>query len=313
MTVISVSVVIPFYNEATNVPALFERLIPVLEALHQSWEVIGVDDGSQDGTREALQTVQRDQTGIRIIKLSRNFGKDAALSAGLTRASGDHVLIMDGDLQHPPEILTDMMRIQESGIDMVFGLRRSRDTESRVRSGLSAFFYHLFSMASDVRLPKDASDFRFMSRGVVDALNALPEQTRFMKGLYAWVGYSQQAVIYDVEPRPNGQSKWSFLKLVGYAWNGLISFSVAPLRFWSFIGTAIAVLSLIYAGWIVVETLVQGRDVPGYATLAAAIFFLGGLQLLSIGVLGEYVARIFAETKRRPLFIIEETDGFDPE
>ena len=310
---ISISVVIPFYNEACAVEPLFERLILVLEALNRSWEVICVDDGSRDDTLTGLQAVHQRYDAVRTIKFSRNFGKEAALSAGLSRAKGDHVLIMDGDLQHPPETLTEMVRIQEYGVDMVFGLRRSRDTEGPIRSRFSSFFYRVFSMTSDVRLPKDASDFRLMSRRVVEALNSLPEQTRFMKGLYAWVGYSQQAVLYDVEPRSNGTSKWSLLRLFGYAWNGIVSFSVAPLRLWSLIGTAIAFLALIYAVWIGVTTLAYGRDVPGYATLAVAIFFLGGLQLLSIGILGEYIARIFAETKRRPRFIIEETSGFDLE
>ena len=313
MRKVSISVVIPFYNEACSVEPLFGRLILVLEALNRSWEVICVDDGSRDDTLIGLQAIHQRRQAVRIIKLSRNFGKEAALSAGLSRAVGDHVLIMDGDLQHPPETLTEMMRIQERGVDMVFGLRRSRNTEGLVRSRFSSFFYRVFSMTSDVRLPRAASDFRLMSRRVVEALNSLPEQTRFMKGLYAWVGYSQQAVLYDVEPRSNGASKWSLLSLLGYAWNGIVSFSVVPLRLWSFIGTAIAFLALIYAVWIGVTTLAYGRDVPGYATLAVAIFFLGGLQLLSIGVLGEYIARIFAETKRRPLFIIEETNGFDLE
>ena len=308
----SISIVIPFYNESELVIPLFERLIPVLEALTNHWDVICVDDGSRDETFSDLQFVREHYDAVKIIKLSRNFGKEAALSAGLARATGDHVLIMDGDLQHPPETLTEMLRVQERGVDMVYGLRRSRNTEGLMRSRLSRAFYGLFSSTSSVRLPKDASDFRLMTRRVVEALNALPEQTRFMKGLYAWVGFSQQAVLYEVEPRPNGASKWSLKRLFGYAWNGIISFSVLPLRVWSFIGTAIAFLALIYAIWIGVSTLAFGRDVPGYATLAVAIFFLGGLQLLSIGVLGEYIARIFAETKRRPLFIIEETNGLDP-
>lgn len=309
----SISVVIPFYNESASVIPLFERLIPVLETLTRHWEVICVDDGSHDDTFAGLTLVRERCENVRTIKLSRNFGKEAALSAGLSRVSGDHVLIMDGDLQHPPETLYEMLRVQERGVDMVYGLRQSRNTEGVVRSRLSRSFYRVFSTTSSVHLPKDASDFRLMTRRVVNALNALPEQTRFMKGLYAWVGFSQQAVLYTVEPRPNGTSKWSLLRLFGYAWNGIISFSVLPLRVWSFIGTAIALLALIYAIWIGVSTLAFGRDVPGYATLAVAIFFLGGLQLLSIGVLGEYIARIFAETKRRPLFIVEETNGLDPE
>lgn len=311
MKPVPISVVIPVYNERDNILPLFERLIPVLESISNVWEVIVIDDGSRDGTRAALQSVRLHCAQLRIIKFSRNFGKEAALSAGLARARGQRVLIMDGDLQHPPETLEEMLEIQDRGVDMVYGLRRSRATEGRVRSGLSALFYRLFSLTSDIAVPPNASDFRLMSRRVVDALNALPEHTRFMKGLYAWVGYSQQAILYDVEERQNGHSKWSARHLFGYAWNGIVSFSVAPLRFWSFVGMTIAFLALIYALWIGVSTMAFGRDIPGYATLAVAIFFLGGLQLLSIGILGEYIARVFTETKRRPLFVIEETTGFD--
>ncbi len=305
------SVVIPFYNEVENVAPLFERLLPVLKAVAQSWEVICIDDGSEDDTHTALLDQRANETRIRILKLSRNFGKEAAVSAGLQACSGAQILLMDGDLQHPPETLKEMLEIQAGGIDVVYGLRRSRQTEGRLRSTLSSAFYRLFSGTSDVRIPADAGDFRLMSRRVVDALNALPEQKRFMKGLYAWVGFSQQAVLYEVEARRSGSSKWSISQLFGYAWNGVVSFSAAPLRMWSVIGICIAALAVAYAIWVIIETLVYGRVVPGYATLVVAIFFLGGLQLLSIGVLGEYIARIFAETKQRPLFIIEESSGFD--
>lgn len=305
------SVVIPFYNEFENAAPLFERLLPVLNSVSENWEVICVDDGSADDTLNALIEARKKEPRIRILKLSRNFGKEAAVSAGLQAASGQQILLMDGDLQHPPETLTEMLEIQTRGIDVVYGLRRSRKTEGRLRSALSSAFYRMFSGTSDVRIPADAGDFRLMSRRVVDALNNLPEQKRFMKGLYAWVGFSQQAVLYDVEARRSGKSKWSISQLFGYAWNGVMSFSAAPLRMWSVIGICIAALAVAYAVWVIATTLIYGRDVPGYATLVVAIFFLGGLQLLSIGVLGEYIARIFAETKQRPLFIIEEKRGFD--
>lgn len=309
----TISVILPMYNEAEAIAPLFARLIPVLEQLASDWEIICIDDGSRDATLSALEHWHRDEARIRVIKLSRNFGKEAALSAGLLAASGAHVLLMDSDLQHPPESLTKMMAIQARGVDIVYGLRRSRRTEGCVRSVLSALFYRLFSRAAEVPIPANASDFRLLSRRVVDALNALPEQKRFLKGLYAWVGYSSGAVLYDVAARRSGASKWSFFKLCGYAWNGVISFSAAPLRLSAFLGSFIAALALIYAAWIVVSTLVFGNDVPGYTTLAVAIFFLGGLQLLSIGILGEYISRIFDETKRRPLFIVEDTIGFKDE
>ncbi len=305
------SIVIPFYNEFDNVALLFSRLTPVVNSLTLDCEIICVDDGSTDNTLSALISARKNDPRIRIIRLSRNFGKEAAITAGLQAASKQHVLLMDGDLQHPPELLPDMLRIQANGIDVVFGSRRSRKTDGRLRSTLTAIFYRILSITSEISIPANAGDFRLMSRRVVDALNSLPEQDRFMKGLYAWVGYSQQAIVYDVETRPSGVSKWSFSNLFIYAWNGIISFSAMPLRIWSVIGACVAMLALSYAIWIGITTVLYGRDVPGYATLAVAIFFLGGLQLLSIGVLGEYVAHIFRETKRRPQFVVEKEIGFE--
>ena len=306
-----VSIVIPFYNESNSIALLFSRLTTVLNSLDVDWEIICVDDGSVDDTLFALTSAHKADSRIKIIRFSRNFGKEAAITAGLHAAGKQHVLLMDGDLQHPPELLPDMMEIQAAGIDIVYGLRKSRKTEGRLRSTLSSLFYRVLSTASEVPIPANAGDFRLMSRRVVDALNQLPEQDRFMKGLYAWVGYSTQAIAYDVEARRSGTSKWSLTDLFIYAWHGIISFSAVPLRMWSVIGICIAVLALSYAIWIGITTALYGREVPGYATLAVAIFFLGGLQLLSIGVLGEYIAHIFRETKRRPQFIVEQTIGFE--
>ena len=311
MKISDLSVVIPFYNEFDNIALLFSRLQPVLDSLQADIEIICVDDGSIDHTLSALVCIHQTDSRVKIIRLSRNFGKEAAISAGLRATSKQHVVLMDGDLQHPPELIPSMLDVQADGIDVVYGLRRSRTTESRLRSTLSALFYRLLSMTSEVSIPANAGDFRLMSRRVVDALNSLPEQNRFMKGLYAWVGYTHQAIPYDVEARRAGSSKWSLSNLFIYAWNGLISFSAMPLRMWSVLGACIAALALSYAIWIGITTVLYGRDIPGYATLAVAIFFLGGLQLLSIGVLGEYIAHIFRESKHRPLFVVEQTIGFE--
>lgn len=310
---ISLSVVLPVYNEAESIPALLARLCPVLNATGSDWEIIAVDDGSRDGSLAALQAARLEEPRLRIIRLSRNFGKDAALAAGLRMARGEAVILMDADLQHPPETIPRLLSVHATGVDVVYGLRCSRLTEGWLRGAFSSSFYRLFSHAAEVPIPANAGDFRLLSRRVVDALNALPERKRFMKGLYAWVGFSQQAVLYEVEPRWAGSSRWSFFKLFGYAWNGLVAFSAAPLRFWSIAGSVIAAGSLGYAIWIGATTMLYGRGVPGYATLAVAIFFLGGLQLISIGVLGEYVARIFDEAKQRPLFVVEEMFGFEGE
>ena len=311
MSLTQLSIVIPFYNEFDTAPLLFSRLTSVLNSLEIDWEIICVDDGSVDSTLSALISAHKTDSRIKIIRFSRNFGKEAAITAGLHAAGKSHVLLMDGDLQHPPELLPEMMEIQAGGVDVVYGLRRSRKTEGRIRSTLSSLFYRVLSATSEVPIPANAGDFRLMSRRVVDALNSLPEQNRFMKGLYVWIGYSQQAIPYDVEVRRSGTSKWSISSLFFYAWHGIISFSAVPLRVWSIIGTCIAILALSYAIWIGITTVLYGRDIPGYATLAVAIFFLGGLQLLSIGVLGEYIAHIFRETKRRPQFIVEQTIGFE--
>ncbi|MEM6557890.1 MAG: glycosyltransferase family 2 protein [Pseudomonadota bacterium] len=305
------SVILPIYNEDATLAPLFARLVPVLEQVVSDWEIIAIDDGSQDDSMKTLQALRRQMPQVRVIKFSRNFGKEAALAAGLQAAMGARVLIMDSDLQHPPELIPQMMDLQCQGADVVYGVRGSRQTESWVRRLCGPLFYRVFSRAAEVPIPMNGSDFRLLSRRCVDALNALPERVRFMKGLYAWVGYRQKAVYYDVEARRSGSSKWSLLRLFSYAWSGIVSFSVIPLRVWSLIGSVIAGFSVLYAVWITLETLIFGRDLPGYATLAVAIFFLGGLQLISIGVLGEYIARIFAETKQRPLFVIEERHGFE--
>jgi len=305
------TVIVPLFNENHTLRALYDRLKSVLDGVCEEWEFIAIDDGSSDDTYTTLLTLRATDKRLRILRLSRNFGKEAAICAGLRAASGDRVVLMDGDLQHPPEALIEMTAIADQGYDVVYGVPRKRRGESRFRSLCSAVFYQVFAQTAEVKIELNASDFRMMSRRVVDALNMLPEQTRFMKGLYAWVGFSQQGIVYDVEPRQAGRSKWSFLNLCTYAWSGIISFSSAPLRLWSVVGSVIATGALFYAAWIGVSTLIYGRDMPGFATLAVAIFFLGGLQLISIGVLGEYIARIFDESKGRPLFIIEVMHGFD--
>lgn len=302
----TISIVIPFHNEEGSVSPLFARLIPVVMKLPGTVSVICIDDGSRDGTLEKLQALQTQHSCIKIIKLSRNFGKEAALSAGIDIADSDAILLLDGDLQHPPEMIPEFLAKLNEGIDVVYGVRRSRKTDGPIRAALSQLFYGIFTSTGDVAIPANAGDFRILSRRAADALRGLPERRRFMKGLYSWIGFTQLAIPYDVEKRQSGSTKWSFAKLFGYAWSGLISFTAAPLRIWSMIGLVIALLSGGYAGFIILETLLQGRSVPGYATLATAVFFLSGIQLLSIGILGEYIARIFEETKGRPSYLIEE-------
>ncbi len=311
MRVSSISVVIPVYNEAENIGPLFDRLVPILNAISTQWVIVCVDDGSEDGTYQTLQRHRAKEPRIKLLRFSRNFGKEAAITAGLERTDGAYVLIMDGDLQHPPEIVPKMIEAALEGADVAYGVRQSRPMESTIRKALSNLFYPIFSMFSETRIAPDAGDFRLLTRPVVDALMSLPEKTRFMKGLYAWVGFAHQPIPFQVAARQNGKSKWSLRHLFGYGWGGIVSFSVLPLRLCSITGILIATIALLYAIWIVITTSTFGRDVPGFATLAVAIFFLGGLQLIGIGVLGEYIARVFTEAKGRPLFIIEDADGFE--
>lgn len=308
-----ISVVIPLFNEAESIGPLLARLMAVLKGTGLTCKIICIDDGSRDDTHARLIAASQATPGMRVLKLSRNFGKEAAITAGIDASHGDNVLIMDGDLQHPPETLPAMLEARAKGFDVVYGLRRSRKTDGPIRGLLSGLFYRIFSGASEVAIPAGAGDFRLLSRRAVEALKSLPEQNRFMKGLYVWIGFPQIAIPYEVEARRAGLSKWSMRGLFGYAWSGLVSFSTIPLKFWSVCGSIIAFAALAYATWIVVSTLIHGKDVPGFATLAAAVFFLGGLQLLSIGILGEYIARIFAETKRRPIYIIQEERGQTPD
>jgi len=302
------SIVIPCYNEAGSVPALMESLFDVLSEVDLEAELICVDDASTDQTHALLMEERAARGGIKIIRLARNFGKEAALVAGLDHAEGDLVLFMDGDLQHPPNVIPALIEALEGGVDVAYGVRDSRKTDGVLRSGLSRMFYRLFAAFSRVDIPANAGDFRVMTKRVADALRGLPERRRFMKGLYAWVGFKQVPVLYTVEPRFAGTSSWSLGKLFGYGVSGIVSFSNIPLRIMSVSGFLIAALSALYAVYIFIETIIAGRETPGFATLATALFFLSGVQLLCIGIVGEYIGRIFDETKGRPSYIIESID-----
>jgi len=302
------TIIIPFYNEAGSVSTLMARLFEVLDDLALDVELICVDDASTDQTHALLLQEKAARNGIRIIRLSRNFGKEAALTAGLDHTDGDLVLFMDADLQHPPSVIPALIAALEDGVDVAYGARDSRKTDGALRAGLSRMFYRMFAAFSRIRIPANAGDFRIMTKRAADALRALPERRRFMKGLYAWIGFKQVAVPYTVEPRHAGTSRWSLGNLFGYGVGGIVSFSNIPLRMMSVAGFLIALLSALYAIYIFVETIMIGRQTPGFATLATALFFLSGVQLLCIGIVGEYIGRIFDETKGRPSYIIESVD-----
>jgi glycosyltransferase involved in cell wall biosynthesis len=306
-----ISIVVPVYNEEAGLTAFWARLAPVLDSLGRRAEVIFVDDGSSDGTLAQLLSVRHLDPRVRIVSLSRNFGKEIALSAGLDHADGDAVIPIDADLQHPPEVITDLVARWRDGSDIVIALRRDRATDSLLRRAASSLFHRAFARMTTVPVVRDAGDFRLMSRPVVDALRRLPERTRFMKGLYAWVGFRQTTVSYDIEPRLEGRSKWSLWRLWRLALDGMTSFSSWPLKVWSVVGLAFALAALAYGGYLVARTIVHGIDVPGYASLMVMILFLGGLQLLSLGIIGEYLGRVYDEVKGRPLYIVRQRIGFD--
>lgn len=304
----AITCVVPAYNEAANLGPLLTVLTAKLAALAERWEVIVVDDGSRDATAQVLAPWLT-RGGIRYVRLSRNFGKEAALTAGIDRALGDVVILMDADLQHPVGVIPQMLQAWGDGADMVSAARLSRADEGLAKRLGTRLFYALVNNDAAVKIPVDAGDFRLMDRRVVDALKSLPERNRFMKGLYAWVGFENTIVRYTPAARASGKSRFSMRKLARLALTGVTAFTNAPLRWWSGIGALIAALALGYGSWIVVESLIYGVDVPGWATVVAGMMFLSGVQLLSVGILGEYLGRVFDEVKQRPVYIVGEESG----
>jgi glycosyltransferase involved in cell wall biosynthesis len=291
--------------------ALFARLIAVLEPLHMSYEIICVDDGSTDSSLERLLQLRENHPRIRLLSLSRNFGKDVALSAGLEHASGRAVVPMDADLQDPPELIAAMVAKWREGFDVVFATRQRREGESLLKRVSAKYFYRIFDRITDFPIPRDTGDFRLLDRRVVEVLVRLPERTRFMKGLFAWVGFRQTALPFDRAERGAGSSHWSYWRLWNFALDAVTSFSSMPLKVWSYVGVIISLLAFLYALFLAALKLVRGIDVPGYASLMVAVLFFGGVQLISLGIIGEYLARTYNEAKGRPLYLVRERWGFD--
>ena len=304
----AISCVVPAFNEADNLGPLLQALLPVLESLSPRWEVIVVDDGSADATPLAMLPWLR-RPGVRYLRLSRNFGKEAALTAGIDHAEGGVVVLLDADLQHPPAMIVAMLDAWRQGADMVCTARSSRQDESWRKQLGSRLFYGLVNASLTTKIPVDAGDFRLMDRQVVDALKRLPERNRFMKGLYAWVGFNTVVLPYMPAPRHAGRSTFSLRRLSRLAFTGITAFTNLPLRLWSALGGFTALTALAFALWIVVEDFLIGHPVPGWATLVAGLAFSVGMQLLSIGILGEYIGRIFDEVKQRPIYLVRDTLG----
>jgi polyisoprenyl-phosphate glycosyltransferase len=309
LTTRSISVVIPVFNEFGGLPPLLKRLPPVLDQLSTDWTVVLVDDGSSDGTLDRIRTYAAEDSRITAIALSRNFGKEIAIAAGLRYAPGDAVIIMDADLQHPPEILGAFIERWLEGYPVVYGQRLDRKTDGPIHRFLARQFYRIYNAIVDTDIPEGAGDFRLLDRRAVDALNTLSETARFNKGLYSWIGFQSIGVPFTVAQRAHGSSKWRFRKLVTFAIDGITSFTTLPLRVWSFLGVLISGVAMTYGAYILLHTMFFGSDMPGYASLIVSIMFLSGVQLISLGVLGQYLGRVYEEVKERPLFIVAEKIG----
>ncbi len=304
-----ISVVIPVLNEAANLDALIARVSSVLAQIPDRWEIVFVDDGSTDGTLEKLRQRHAGDPRIKAISFSRNFGKELAIAAGLSYVGGDAAIIMDADLQHPPEIALLFIEKWRQGYDIVYGDRIDRNTEGPFRQLYARGFYRLFNFLSRSDIPSGAGDFRLLDRKAIDAMNRIKEASRFNKGLYSWIGFKSIGVPYQVADRAEGFTKWSFGRLLSFAIDGLTSFSTLPLRVWSVLGLAISSLAILYATVIMIRTLAFGADVPGFPSIIVSVMLLAGVQLISLGVLGEYLGRVYEEVKSRPLFLVAEEVG----
>jgi polyisoprenyl-phosphate glycosyltransferase len=310
----TVSVVIPVYNEERGLAALLARLIPVLNRLDAEYDVIFIDDGSKDGTLLQLREANAADPRIKALALSRNFGKEIAVTAGLRAATGTITILMDADLQHPPELIPELVAAWREGYDIVYGARLDREADSPLRRFFSGLYYKLFRSLSGTTLHENGGDFRLFSRRALNAFNRLGERARFNKGLYAWIGYQVKAVPFDVPERADGGgSKWSLRRLTHFAIDGLASFSTLPLRVWSVLGLAVSLFAFGYILIFLAKTVVFGVDHAGFPTLVISIMFFAGIQLISLGVIGEYLGRIYDEVKGRPLYLVAEEIGLDAE
>ena len=311
---IELSIIVPCYNESEVVEKFFSAMVGnngILNNLGLNCELVFINDGSKDNTLELLKAQKeiysnKSNLDIKIVNLSRNFGKEAAMSAGFSVASGEAIVPMDADLQDPPELIAKFVELWRQGYDVVLAKRANRQDESALKRFCSSIFYKLNNKISEIEIPQNVGDFRLFTKKVLNAINSLPENQRFMKGIFAWVGFRSITIEYEEQERIAGSSKFNGWKLWNFALQGITGFGTLPLRIWTYIGFIVSFLAFIYASFLILRTLIMGIDLPGYASLVVIILFLGGLQLIGIGILGEYVGRIYMESKRRPPFIIDE-------
>ena len=300
-----VSLVVPVFNEEESIAVFLDATVPLLERDGVQFEIVFVNDGSRDNTFARLFHCSRTDRRLRIVNLSRNFGKEAALTAGIDHARGDVLIPMDIDLQDPPELIATFVARWREGYDIVYGIRSARHADTAAKRLSAGWFYRVFNSMSPVRIPPNVGDFRLVDRRAVEVLRQLPERNRFMKGLFAWVGFNAVGVPYERPERAAGTSKFDFWRLWNFAIDGVVSFSTAPLRAWFYVGLMIAIVAVLYALFIVTRVLLFGVDTPGYASLLIAVLLMGAIQLLSLGIIGEYLGRLFVEVKARPIYIVE--------
>ena len=300
-----ISLIVPVYNEAEAIDAFLDQVGPAIAQAGVRFETIFINDGSTDATLPLLVARAQERAGLLVVNLSRNFGKEAAMTAGLDQAQGDAAVLIDVDLQDPPELLGRFVELWREGYDVVYGLRQSRDAEGRLKAMTASLFYSVFNAMSATPIPHNVGDFRLIDRRVVAALRQMPERGRFMKGLFAWVGFPSIGVPYVRPARLLGQTKWNYWRLWNFALDGIVSFSTAPLRIWTYFGAVMALGALAYAAFIALRTILLGSDVPGYASLIIVLLFSTAANLVSLGMIGEYVSRLFVETKQRPIYLLE--------
>ena len=304
------SIIIPMYNEEEVLPYLYKRLMKLSNNIvSYKLEFLFVNDGSKDNSLEIVKEYRRNDERVQYLNLSRNFGKEIAMGAAFDYVTGDVVAIIDADLQDPPELIVDMLKYYEEGYDDVYAKRKSRKGETWLKKFTSKTFYKLLQLVSSVPIQKDTGDFRLLSRQAVDALKSFPERQRYTKGMFSLIGFNKKEIEYDRDPRVAGNTKWNYLKLIDLAIEGITSFTTAPLKIATIIGCIFAIISFIYTIFIIIKTVIYGIDVPGYASLICILLMLGGIQLISLGIIGEYIGRIFIEVKGRPLYFIKEYSG----
>lgn len=305
---IFISIILPCYNEEKSLDAFFERIQPILHDIDNNWEIVCVNDGSTDKTLDILRSYSNEDARIKVINLARNFGKEAAMTAGIDKCNGQVVIPIDADLQDPPELIPDMVKLWREGYDVVLATRNGRKGESWIKKTTAAAFYKIIGKMAHIDIPANTGDYRLMDKKVIESIKGLTERNRFMKGLFAWPGFKTTSIYFDRDERYAGDTSWNYWKLWQFALDGIFSFTTMPLKIWTYIGGLISLSAFIYASILIVKTMIYGTDVPGYASLMVVMLLIGGIQLISLGVIGEYIARIYRETKARPTYIIDEDD-----